>query len=94
MPGVYEIADAARVIVYVGQSSRDVPNRIRQHLHSGGCVAARGVYWRMRTSTVPQAEEADLIASFVERHGALPSCNEATPTTRDARRRWSERSRS
>ena len=92
LPGVYELADERKRTVYLGQSARDVPNRIRQHLAAGGCVAERAVYWRMAYSRVPQADEAALIAAHRARHGALPSCNDAVPRERDARRRWSERS--
>lgn len=94
LPGVYEIADAERRVVYIGQSARDVPNRIRQHMARGGCVAASAAYWRMAYSRVPQADEAELIAAHVARRGALPSCNDATPRRRDALRRSRERSRS
>lgn len=93
LPGVYELADEEKRTIYVGQSARDVPNRIRQHLARGGCVAARAAYWRMAYSRVPQADEADLIAAHRARHGALPPCNEATPRERDASRRYRERSR-
>lgn len=93
LPGVYEIADEHKRTVYLGQSSRDVPNRIRQHLARGGCVASCAVYWRMAYSRVPQADEAELITSYRKAHGDLPPCNGATPLRRDARRRWSERSR-
>ena len=91
MPGVYELADAERRTIYVGQSARDVPNRLRQHLAARGCVASRAVYWRYRYSRVPQAEEAALLADFRRRHGALPVCNRQTPLERDARRRIGER---
>jgi hypothetical protein len=94
MPGVYELADADRSVIYIGQSATDVPNRLRQHLARGGCVAERAVWWRWRHSLVPQAEEADLLAAFVVRHGRVPDCNEALPRQRDARRRWIERSTS
>lgn len=93
MPGLYEIADAEKRTIYIGQSARDVPGRIRQHLATGGCVAARAAYWRMSDSRVPQADEADAIAAYAERHGAAPPCNEARPRRRDATRRWRERSR-
>jgi len=92
MPGVYELADADKRVIYIGQSATDVPNRLRQHLVSGGCVAQHAVYWRCRYSAVPQAEEADLLAAFVVRHGRVPECNAALPRPRDARRRWLERS--
>ena len=93
LPGVYEIADAEKRTIYIGQSARDVPSRIRQHLASGTCVAERGVWWRMAESRVPQADEAELIASYQARHGGLPTCNDARPRRRDAARRWRERSR-
>jgi len=91
MPGVYELADAARRIIYVGQSATDVPNRLRQHLGAHGCVAERVAFWRYRYSRVPQAEEAALLDEHKRRHGALPACNRQTPQTRDARRRTLER---
>lgn len=92
LPGVYEIADADRRVVYIGQSATDVPNRLRQHLAAGGCVAERGLYWRMAASRVPQADEARLLAAFEARHGRLPVCNAARPRVRGALRRYVERS--
>lgn len=92
MPGIYELADANKRVVYVGQSARDVPNRIRQHLERPGCVAERAVHWRMRHSRIPQAEEAELLAAHRSRHGELPACNRAEPLRRDAVRRYGERS--
>jgi hypothetical protein len=94
MPGVYELADASKRVVYIGQSATDVPNRLRQHLVQGSCVAERAVYWRWRFSLVPQSEEADLLAEHVRRHGRVPECNVALPQVRDGRRRWIERSSS
>jgi len=91
MPGVYELADEHRRTIYVGQSARDVPNRLRQHLAAGGCVAAQAAFWRYRHSRVPQAEEAALLADYRRRHGRLPECNRQTPLERDARRRIRER---
>lgn len=92
LPGVYELADERKRTIYLGQSARDVPGRIRQHLARGGCVADRAVYWRMSYSRVPQAHEAELIAAHRARHGGLPPCNAATPRGRDAKRRFAERS--
>ncbi len=91
MPGVYELADAERTTIYIGQSARDVPNRLRQHLASTGCVADRAAFWRYRYSRVPQAEEAALLAAFRRRYGRLPECNRQTPQERDVRRRFVER---
>jgi hypothetical protein len=91
-PGVYEVADADKRVVYIGQSATDVPNRLRQHLAAHGCVAERAVYWRMAASRVPQADEASLLAAHASRHGQLPPCNGARPRLRDPRRRYAERS--
>lgn len=90
--GVYELADAERTVIYIGQSATDVPNRIRTHLRREGCVAERVRFWRMAASRVPQAEEARLLAAYVRTHGRLPLCNRATPQPRDATRRYRERS--
>jgi hypothetical protein len=92
LPGVYEVADENRQVIYVGQSTRDVPNRLRQHLAKGGCVRERGRYWRYAYSRVPQADEADLLANYKATHGSLPPCNRGEPALRNLRRRYSERS--
>ena len=92
MPGVYELADAERRVIYVGQSATDVPNRLRQHLARAGCVRERAMFWRYRHSRVPQADEASLLAAHAARHGDVPPCNRARPLLRDAARRWRERS--
>ena len=91
-PGVYELADADKRVIYVGQSAVDVPNRLRQHVAAGGCVAERAVYWRSAYSRVPQADEATLLATHRMRHGDVPECNRAVPKVRDAVRRHAERS--
>jgi hypothetical protein len=91
-PGVYEVADAERRVVYIGQSATDVPNRLRQHLAAAGCVAAHAAFWRMATSRVPQADEAALLAAYAAQHGRLPPCNRSRPLPRGAQRRLAERS--
>jgi hypothetical protein len=92
-PGIYELADEKKAIIYIGQSATDVPNRIRQHLERNDCVIEKMVYWRYQYSRVPQADEAKHIDLYVERFGVLPDCNSATPKTRDLKRRWLELSR-
>jgi GIY-YIG catalytic domain len=90
-PGIYELADEEKTIIYIGQSATDVPNRIRQHLEKNDCVIERLVYWRYQYSRVPQADEAKHIGLYKERFGDLPPCNRATPINRDAKRRYLER---
>ena len=93
MPGVYELADADKITIYIGQSATDVPNRIRQHLEKNDCVIERLVYWRYEYSRVPQAEEAKQLKLFKTRYGDLPLCNRAKPKVRDSKRRYNELSR-
>jgi hypothetical protein len=92
MPGVYEIADREKSVIYIGQSARDVPNRLRQHLASNSCIRARACYWRYSFSRVPQADEAELLASYRVANGILPPCNRGEAPRRDSRRRYAERS--
>lgn len=93
-PGVYELADEHKKVIYIGQSAKDVPNRIRQHLGKNDCVTQRAVYWRSRYSRVPQADEAALLAHYRTKYEALPLCNRAAQRERDAKKRYLERSRS
>ncbi len=93
MPGVYELANEARRVIYIGQSAQDVPNRIRQHLQASPCIAAAVAFWRYQYSRTPQADEAALLDAYLCAHGTLPPCNRATPRVRDALRRYQERSR-
>lgn len=93
MPGVYELADEERRVIYIGQSLSDVPGRVRQHLQKEGCVASRARFWRYAYSRTPQASEAELIAAHLRRFGDLPPCNRATPRERSRLQRYLERSR-
>ncbi|MCA9840088.1 MAG: GIY-YIG nuclease family protein [Trueperaceae bacterium] len=93
MPGIYELANLEKQTIYIGQSAKDVPNRIRQHLQKSACVKEQIAFWRYEASRVPQAEEARHIALYIERYKVLPLCNEATPKERDSLKRYLERSR-
>ncbi len=93
MPGVYELANEEKRTIYIGQSARDVPNRVRQHLAKNACIAERAHYWRYTYSRVPQADEAAHIEAYRVRWGDLPLCNRATPQPREVKRRYLERSR-
>lgn len=93
MPGIYELADADKRLIYIGQSRSDVPNRIRQHLVRSSCIAARAAFWRYQYSRIPESEEAAHLARYRQRYGALPPCNRTTPQLRNSARRYRERSR-
>ena len=93
MPGIYELADEQKRTIYIGQSAKDVPNRIRQHLQKNDCIASLLVYWRYEYSRVPQADEAKHIERFIQCFHILPLCNKMTPLSRDLIRRYLERSR-
>lgn len=91
-PGVYELGDDRKRVVYIGQSAKDVPNRIRQHLGKNPCITETVVYWRSRYSRVPRSEEAALLAEYLQKYEALPPCNRATQRLRNAQKRYNERS--
>jgi len=92
MPGVYELADEDKRVIYIGQSAKDVPNRIRQHLAKAGPIRDSVAYWRYAYSRVPQAEEARLLAEYrAANDGESPPCNTAHPLERDTARRFVER---
>lgn len=91
MPGVYQLANEEKRIVYIGQSATDVPNRIRQHLSRPGCVRENAHYWRYEYSRVPRAREAELISAYGKSSGGqLPPCNRATPLERSPEERAKE----
>lgn len=93
MPGVYELANEAKAVIYIGQSATDVPNRIRQHLSRPTCVQENAAFWRYAYSRVPQAEEASLLAKYQRSFGTLPPCNRMAQRERDGTARYRERSR-
>ena len=92
-PGVYELADEEKTLLYIGQSAKDAPNRIRQHLQKSVCIKEKACYWRYSYSRIPQAEEAEQLRRYQFKHGDLPPCNRATPLARNEERRYKERSR-
>jgi len=92
MPGVYEIANADKKIIYIGQSAKDAPNRIRQHLKKDNCISNLAYYWRYEFSRIPKADEAKQIDLFLKANAKIPKCNTVTPLLRDILRRYSERS--
>lgn len=94
MPGVYELADELKRVIYIGMSARDVPGRLRQHLSRPGAIRDQAVWWRFEASRVPQAREAQLLAQYRERYGCLPQCNTGKPRERDVQRRYRELSSS
>ncbi len=94
MPGVYELADAERNIIYIGMSEKDVPARLKQHLSRPAPLRELAVFWRYEYSRVPQAREAQLLAEYRAQYGRLPDCNSGKPLERDARRRYRELSSS
>lgn len=94
MPGVYELADSNKRVIYIGMSARDVPGRLRQHLSRPGAIRDQAVWWRFESSRVPQAREAQLLAEHRQRHGCLPHCNTLIPQERGAERRYRELSSS
>ncbi len=90
-PGVYELADAKKQVIYIGQSAKDVPNRIRQHLGKNPCITEQAVYWRSRYSRVPRSEEAALLRAYLSKYEALPPCNRMTQKLRNGQERYLER---
>lgn len=93
-PGIYELADQEKRIIYIGQSAKDVPNRIRQHLQSSECIIEKAFYWRYQFSRIPQADEARQLQLYSNSFDSIPPCNQVKPLEKDASRRYSERSQS
>lgn len=93
LTGIYELADENKVLIYIGQSATDVPNRIRQHLARSECLKDKVVYWRYAYSSTPQSDEAAHITRYQEKYGMLPLCNRATPKVRTGQQKLKERAR-
>lgn len=79
-PGVYEFADAALEVIYIGSSGR-LRTRLGQHLAgSDACVSAYARFYRLDYRLDYRAEERARLLAHVAVRGTLPRCNDRIPS--------------
>ena len=81
LPGVYELADAAGTIVFIGGTS-DIKRRLLEHLHEDvhSCCRRHATQYRVDYRRDFAAEEQRLYDAFVLQHRVPPICNERRPS--------------
>jgi hypothetical protein len=79
-PGVYEFANAAGDLIYVG-STRTLQTRLRQHLSEDAktCIKRNAVKYRIEYRSDYAAEELRIFDAFVRQNGRKPMCNDIRP---------------
>ena len=79
-PGVYELGDASKNVVYIG-SSNEVRRRLREHLaaHAQSCIGNRTKFYRIEYTQNYVQRERELYDSHVRLHGQRPICNDVRP---------------
>lgn len=79
-PGVYEFADTAGEIVYIG-SSNQLKRRLKEHLgeNTTSCIKRNAAKYRIEYTASYITRERELIASFRLVNGKLPRCNSVQP---------------
>ncbi|MGA3211623.1 MAG: GIY-YIG nuclease family protein [Terriglobales bacterium] len=75
-PGVYELGDAAGMVVYVG-SSANVRGRLKDHLEEKGdsFIRQHATQYRIEYTSAYQAREKQLFEEHIHTFGDSPKCN-------------------
>ena len=78
--GVYEFANGAGQIVYIG-SSGTIRSRLKQHLSEDAktCIKTNAAQYRIDYRSDYAAEERRLYDEFVRQNGRPPKCNDIRP---------------
>lgn len=78
-PGVYELGDVNRSMVYIG-STIHIRTRLGQHLAGGDpCIDLNARYYRIDYRHDYVAHERERLLDFQRTHGRLPHCNDRIP---------------
>jgi predicted GIY-YIG superfamily endonuclease len=79
--GVYELGNAAEIVVYVG-SSNELKRRLKEHLNEAGytCIKQNANRYRIEYTANYKKRELELYDAHVAAHGRAPQCNDARPS--------------
>jgi predicted GIY-YIG superfamily endonuclease len=79
-PGVYELANAAQQVVYIGASDQ-VRRRLREHLAAppNSCIRRNAALYRVEYTEHCWRRERELYDEHVRRFGRPPVCNDVRP---------------
>lgn len=66
-------------LIYVGRAlaGATIRKRLREHLKAPLPCARDATHYTWELSLRPAVREAEILAEHLERHGALPRCNDA-----------------
>jgi len=79
-PGVYEFANTAGVVLYIG-STNDIKRRLKEHLGESttSCIKKNAAKYRIEYTTSYATRERELIEEYRRTYGRLPQCNSIQP---------------
>ncbi len=79
-PGVYEFANDAGVVVYVG-SSNEIKRRLNEHLSEDAksCIKKNAAKYRIEYRSDYKTAERAYYDEFVRANGHAPQCNDVRP---------------
>jgi excinuclease UvrABC nuclease subunit len=84
--GVYELADADRVVIYIGRAKGgNLRNRLRTHARErvNECIRMSAVCFRYAVTKAHRRDEKELFVEYKTAHdGKIPQCNTIDPSLR------------
>ncbi len=81
-PGVYELANLVRTVVYIGAAGENLNDALTQHLNAPATLHPHvgRLYFRIAPLESPMGAQAELIEEFrTSHHGAFPVAQMTQP---------------
>jgi hypothetical protein len=86
-PGVFEIATLVRNVLFIGSATESLASTLQSQLESPAVPHARAgrLYFRYAATDEAERLQAELLARYRDRHGALPAAQTTVSPQRQQR---------